>query len=63
MTSDAGRSQGHATGRIEVQTWEPQQYDESSGEPNLVEVHVTETFTGDIQGQGKVRFLQTVRAA
>ncbi|MBV9327195.1 MAG: DUF3224 domain-containing protein [Chloroflexi bacterium] len=55
-------TEGHATGRIEVQTWEPQQYDDTDSGPNLVEVHVTETFSGDIQGQGKVRFLQTVRA-
>jgi Protein of unknown function (DUF3224) len=53
--------QGHAVGQIEVQSWEPQEYDQVSGGPNLVEVHVTETFTGDIEGQGTVRFLQTVR--
>ena len=62
MSQSVQQQSGHATGRIEVQTWEPQQYDESTGGPNLVEVQVTETFSGDIEGQGKVRFLQTVRA-
>jgi Protein of unknown function (DUF3224) len=51
----------HAGGRIEVQTYDPQPYEEVDGGPNLVEVHVTETFSGDIEGQGEVRFLQAVR--
>jgi Protein of unknown function (DUF3224) len=51
----------HASGRIEVQTYDPQPYEEVDGGPNLVEVHVTETFSGDIEGEGSVRFLQAVR--
>jgi hypothetical protein len=51
----------HASGRIEVQTYDPQPYEEVDAGPNLVEVHVTETFSGDIDGQGAVRFLQAVR--
>jgi hypothetical protein len=51
----------HATGRIEVNTYEPQPYEEVDGGPNLVEIHVTETFSGDIEGEGVVRFLQAVR--
>jgi hypothetical protein len=51
----------HATGRIEVKTYEPQAYEEVDGGPNLVEIHVTETFSGDIDGEGVVRFLQAVR--
>jgi hypothetical protein len=54
-------SSTHATGRIEVKTYEPQPYDELDGGPNLVEIHVTETFSGDIEGEGVVRFLQAVR--
>lgn len=52
---------GRATGQIEVNTYEPQAYEEPSDGPSLVEIHVTETFSGDIQGEGRVRFLQTVR--
>jgi hypothetical protein len=51
----------HATGRIEVKTYEPQPYDEVADGPNLVEIHVTETFSGDIEGEGSVRFLQAIR--
>jgi len=54
-------SSTHATGRIEVNTYEPQPYEEVDGGPNLVEIHVTETFSGDIEGEGVVRFLQAVR--
>ena len=51
----------HATGRIEVKTYKPQPYEEVDDGPNLVEIHVTETFSGDIEGEGVVRFLQAVR--
>jgi Protein of unknown function (DUF3224) len=52
----------HATGRIEVKAYEPQPYEEPADGPQLVEIHVTETFVGDIEGEGAVRFLQAVRA-
>jgi Protein of unknown function (DUF3224) len=55
------RLSGRATGQIEVKTYEPQAYEESADGPDLVEIHVTETFSGDIEGEGRVRFLQTVR--
>jgi hypothetical protein len=54
-------SKTHATGRIEVKTYEPQPYDEVEDGPNLVEIHVTESFSGDIEGDGAVRFLQAIR--
>lgn len=54
-------SKTHATGRIEVKTYEPQPYEEIDDGPNLVEIRVTETFSGDIEGEGAVRFLQAVR--
>jgi Protein of unknown function (DUF3224) len=50
-----------ATGHIEVKTYEPQPYEEPAAGPNLVEIHVTERFTGNIQGEGVVRFLQAIR--
>jgi hypothetical protein len=56
-----GMSRTHATGRIEVGTYEPQPYDESDQGPTLVEIHVTETFEGDIEGHGVARFLQAIR--
>jgi hypothetical protein len=51
----------HAIGRIDVNAYEPQTYDEADDGPNLVEIHVTETFSGDIEGDGVVRFLQAMR--
>ncbi len=52
----------HATGHIEVKTYEPAAFDQQPDGPGLVEIQVTETFSGDIQGDGKVRFIQAARA-
>jgi hypothetical protein len=51
-----------ARGTIQVKTYEPTTYDEQSGAPALVEIHVTEQFSGDITGSGEVRFLQALRS-
>jgi hypothetical protein len=50
-----------ATGGIEVKSWDETPYDEVEGGPRLVRVAVTETFSGDIEGEGAVTFLQVVR--
>ncbi len=50
------------TGQIEVKTYVPMTYDDASGGPKLNELQVTETFTGGVQGDGTVRFLQAERA-
>jgi hypothetical protein len=47
-----------ARGKIEVKTYEPVAYDEPADGPKLSELHVTETFTGDVQGEGRARMLQ-----
>jgi Protein of unknown function (DUF3224) len=54
-------SKTHTTGRIDVKSYEPQPYDQLDDGPDLVEIHVTETFSGDIEGEGVVRFLQAIR--
>jgi hypothetical protein len=57
------KKSGRADGRIDVKTYEPKEYEgPTGGGPKLVEIHVTEAFSGDIQGEGKVRFLQAARA-
>jgi hypothetical protein len=56
------KKSGRAEGRIDVKTYEPKEYEAPASGPKLVEIHVTETFSGDIQGEGKVRFLQAARA-
>ena len=50
-----------AVGTIEVKSYEPQGYDAAPG-PTLNEIKVTETFAGDLQGEGTARFLQALRA-
>ncbi len=54
-------TKGAATGHIEVKSYEPQPYEEPAQGPNLVEIHVTETFSGNIEGEGAARFVQAVR--
>lgn len=57
----AETSKAHATGRIEVDSYEPKPFDEPSDGPQLVEIHVREKFVGDIEGDGVARFLQAQR--
>ncbi len=58
----ASKETRRASGHIEVRTYEPKPFDEQPDAPSLVEIQVAETFTGDIQGDGKVRFIQAARA-
>jgi hypothetical protein len=51
----------HATGLITVKTYVPKPYDEPADGPTLVRIGVTETFSGDIVGNGTAEFLQVVR--
>jgi Protein of unknown function (DUF3224) len=51
----------HATGKIDVKTYEPTTYDEPTEGPALVRIHVVEDFSGDIEGEGVAEFLQTAR--
>jgi hypothetical protein len=57
----AETSKAHASGRIEVDSYEPKPYDEPSDGPQLVEIHVREKFVGDVEGDGIARFLQAQR--
>jgi antibiotic biosynthesis monooxygenase (ABM) superfamily enzyme len=50
-----------ATGTIEVKTYAPHAYDAPAEGPALNEILVTETFKGDLTGEGAVRFLQAQR--
>ena len=50
-----------ATGRTEVKSYVPTKFDELAGAPTLVDVQVTETFSGDIEGEGVVRVIQAAR--
>ncbi|MEU4191922.1 DUF3224 domain-containing protein [Kribbella sp. NPDC026611] len=51
-----------AVGTITVHTYSPEAYDTVAGGPDLVRVHVEESFAGDIVGTGTATFLQTAQA-
>jgi hypothetical protein len=52
----------HARGTIDVKTYEPSTYDQPTEGPALVRIHVSESFSGDIEGEGVAEFLQTARS-
>ncbi|MFJ9370195.1 DUF3224 domain-containing protein [Nocardia sp. NPDC101769] len=52
----------HATGRITVHKYEPTAYEEPAEGPVLTRIHVEESFSGDISGEGVVEFLQSANA-
>ncbi len=51
----------HAVGTTEVETYVTSPFDEMADGPTLTEVQLTETFSGDIQGESLVRVIQVVR--
>jgi uncharacterized protein DUF3224 len=53
----APRKPGRAEAKIAVQNSEAKPYDQGAG-PALMEIHLRETFTGDINGESPVRALQ-----
>ncbi len=50
----------HAQAKIIVQSSEAKPYDQTAG-PALMELHLSETFTGDIDGESPVRALQVMK--
>jgi len=59
-TSDNGVTRAEAV--ITVHKYEPTAYDEPTDGPALTRIHVEESFSGDIEGDGVVEFLQASRA-
>jgi hypothetical protein len=60
MGESAGRTRADAV--ITVHKYEPSAYDEPAEGPVLTRIHVEESFSGDITGDGVVEFLQAARA-
>ena len=59
--SEAGdRTRANAV--ITVRKYEPAAYEEPAEGPALARIHVEESFSGDISGDGVVEFLQAARA-
>ena len=52
----------HASAVITVHKYEPVAYSEPADGPVLTRIHVEESFTGDISGDGVVEFLQAAGA-
>ena len=50
----------HGKAKITVQSSEAKPYDQTEG-PALMEIRLSETFTGDIEGESPVRALQVLR--
>ena len=51
----------NATATFEIKTWDEKPYDEFDGGRKLARASVTESFHGDIEGEGKVEYLMTYR--
>ena len=47
----------HATGRFEVKSWDEKTYADLGNESKLTRASVTQSFHGDIEGEGSVEFL------
>jgi len=58
--SDQTKARANAV--ITVHKYEPAAYDEPAEGPVLAKIHVEESFSGDISGDGVVEFLQAARA-
>jgi hypothetical protein len=58
--SSGGSERGSAA--ITVHKYEPVAYEEPAEGPGLMRIHVEESFSGDIEGDGVVEFLQVARA-
>jgi hypothetical protein len=54
------RARARAEASVTVQSSQATPYDQTAG-PALVEIHLTETFTGDLEGESPVRALQVLR--
>jgi hypothetical protein len=55
-----GKARANAV--ITVHKYEPQAYESPADGPVLNQIHVEETFSGDIEGEGVTEFLQAARA-
>ena len=47
----------HATARFEIKAWDEQPYYEMEGMPKLTRAGVTQSYRGDIEGEGRVEYL------
>jgi hypothetical protein len=60
MNEGQSRTRARAEARITVRSSEAKPYDETAS-PALMEIRLTETFAGDIDGESTVRALEVLR--
>jgi hypothetical protein len=60
--SISGDESARLSAVITVHKYEPTTYQEPPRGPSLVKIHVEESFSGDIKGDGVAEFLQVARA-
>ena len=51
-----------ANARFAIKTWDTEPYSEGLDLPKLTRASVTKTFTGDLEGDGRVEYLMVYRA-
>src|SRR2546426_964028 len=50
-----------AKGTFDVKTWDEKPYDEMEGGPKLTRASVTQSHSGDIEGEGTLEYLMVYR--
>ena len=50
-----------AHARFAIQSWDEKPYSEAKNQPKLTRASVTKTYTGDIEGDGRVEYLMMYR--
>ena len=50
-----------ANARFTIKGWDEKPYDEGPDRPRLTRASVTKTYTGDIEGEGRVEYLMMYR--
>jgi hypothetical protein len=50
-----------ANARFAIKSWDEKPYSEGKDLPKLTQATVTKTFTGDIEGEGRVQYLMMYR--
>ncbi len=51
-----------ANGRFAIKTWDEKPYSEGPDQPKLTRASVAKTYTGAIEGEGKVEYLMMYRS-
>jgi hypothetical protein len=51
-----------AKSRFAIQSWDEKPYNEGDNLPKLTRASVTKTFTGDLEGEGRVEYLMMYRS-